>query len=625
MAFRYNPFSGQFEPSGVNTTTLDSRYVNVTGDTMTGSLGINVAPLTNTLSVYKTTTDTTGNIALFDADFLTTVTGDRFNKALSGTAWGRADLNTTNTGYNIGLHFASMNDGLGTIDDVRGIWVQYGNYLGAGVTTDAIGISLNPYVSAGTIGNLYHIKIQNKTSGGTISGAEYSLYSAQTARLTHVGAAIFGTLQVPVGNLDVSATTGGVLAIRRNDASVTANDMIGKIAFYTNDTSTTTNLIAASIEAQATNTVATDINPGRMIFSTTGTDVAGALTERLRIDAAGNIDATANLRNTGYLRIGSTAAPTNTTAGDITGVRLSIGNASLATDIVNISSTISTASANARGLNMVAMTFTGAGDGPAGAAFQPEFLPSANLTLAYGFINIAKGSPDTGITITNMHAAANRIDTGNLAGAITNAQGLTILRSSLGTLKPGSMRGIQVQDIYPTASSTGTTNIIGLQVDGQHHGSNITEGIRITMPSAGTGMGNVTNSNGISIPTASVTLGNTTATTTHQNGINLGIITYTSTTNTRTLTNASTLYIAGAPVASTNVTITTGPYSIWVDGGTTRLDGELNAQGDINHDGTNVGFYGVAPVARQLLATGAGATVDQVITALQTLGLLRQT
>jgi hypothetical protein len=37
-----------------------------------------------------------------------------------------------------------------------------------------------------------------------------------------------------------------------------------------------------------------------------------------------------------------------------------------------------------------------------------------------------------------------------------------------------------------------------------------------------------------------------------------------------------------------------------------------------------IGFYGVAPVARQLLATGGGATVDQVITALQNLGLLKQ-
>ncbi len=43
-----------------------------------------------------------------------------------------------------------------------------------------------------------------------------------------------------------------------------------------------------------------------------------------------------------------------------------------------------------------------------------------------------------------------------------------------------------------------------------------------------------------------------------------------------------------------------------------------------NGTGPTVGFYGVTPVARQLLATGTGATVDNVITALQNLGLLRQ-
>lgn len=37
-----------------------------------------------------------------------------------------------------------------------------------------------------------------------------------------------------------------------------------------------------------------------------------------------------------------------------------------------------------------------------------------------------------------------------------------------------------------------------------------------------------------------------------------------------------------------------------------------------------LGFYGVAATARQVLATGAGATVDNVITALQTLGLVSQ-
>lgn len=52
---------------------------------------------------------------------------------------------------------------------------------------------------------------------------------------------------------------------------------------------------------------------------------------------------------------------------------------------------------------------------------------------------------------------------------------------------------------------------------------------------------------------------------------------------------------------------------------------EAQIVGALNHDGSTVGFYGVAPTARQLLATGAAATADNIITALQTLGLLRQT
>jgi hypothetical protein len=43
-----------------------------------------------------------------------------------------------------------------------------------------------------------------------------------------------------------------------------------------------------------------------------------------------------------------------------------------------------------------------------------------------------------------------------------------------------------------------------------------------------------------------------------------------------------------------------------------------------SHSGNNVGFYGVSPVLRQLLATGVGHTVDDVIATLQLLGLLRQ-
>jgi len=89
----------------------------------------------------------------------------------------------------------------------------------------------------------------------------------------------------PVSRLDVAHTTGAILTLTRNDTSVTANDLIGQIQFHTNDTQTTTNPYAASIEVYATNTITTDINPGYMVFKTTGTGVAGALTEAMRITA----------------------------------------------------------------------------------------------------------------------------------------------------------------------------------------------------------------------------------------------------------------------------------------------------------------------------------------------------
>jgi hypothetical protein len=143
-----------------------------------------------------------------------------------------------------------------------------------------------------------------------------------------------------------------------------------------------------------------------------------------------------------------------------------------------------------------------------------------------------------------------------------------------------------------------------------------------------------------------------------------------------TITNAATFYIDAAPTAGTNATITNA-YALWVDAGITRLDGGVvlgstltlggsvtcgsndllgvgiaevqvvravanlslrpavaggsveitKADGTtkaIESNATGLGFYGVAPVARQVLATGGGATADNIITALQALGLLAQ-
>lgn len=74
------------------------------------------------------------------------------------------------------------------------------------------------------------------------------------------------------------------------------------------------------------------------------------------------------------------------------------------------------------------------------------------------------------------------------------------------------------------------------------------------------------------------------------------------------LTEAATLYVAGAPLGGTN------RYAVHV------------AQGDIKltDSASKIGFFGKTPIAQPLLATGAGHTVDDVITVLQALGLCKQ-
>ena len=51
------------------------------------------------------------------------------------------------------------------------------------------------------------------------------------------------------------------------------------------------------------------------------------------------------------------------------------------------------------------------------------------------------------------------------------------------------------------------------------------------------------------------------------------------------------------------------------------MSGAVILSGEVAHSGSKIGFYGTTPIAQATLATGASATVDDVITALQNLGL----
>jgi len=86
--------------------------------------------------------------------------------------------------------------------------------------------------------------------------------------------------------------------------------------------------------------------------------------------------------------------------------------------------------------------------------------------------------------------------------------------------------------------------------------------------------------------------------------VHFGIPTYTA-DNANTYTDAATLYVAGAPVASTNITITNTPLALWVDSGASRFDGAV----EFGQDGTDfdVTFYG--DTSGRNMVWDAGASV----------------
>ena len=136
----------------------------------------------------------------------------------------------------------------------------------------------------------------------------------------------------------------------------------------------------------------------------------------------------------------------------------------------------------------------------------------------------------------------------------------------------------QIDGVPALGTNATYTNATALAVSGGTSHADVTNSAFIEIAQLGGGLGAATTLAGLEVGIlggSSQILGNQTATLTNLNSIRLPAITYTSTTNTRTVTNPATLYIEGAPVASTNVTFSNGPYSLWVDAGNTRLDGSL--------------------------------------------------
>lgn len=89
-------------------------------------------------------------------------------------------------------------------------------------------------------------------------------------------------------------------------------------------------------------------------------------------------------------------------------------------------------------------------------------------------------------------------------------------------------------------------------------------------------------------------------------GIRINHPTFTSDTSSSTMgsTAIASLYIDGAPAVGSNMSFNSTPYALLIDSGTVRLDG------DLEHNGSNIGFYGATPVA-QSSAYSRAATISE--------------
>ena len=235
-----------------------------------------------------------------------------------------------------------------------------------------------------------------------------------------------------------------------------------------------------------------------------------------------------------------------------------------------------------------------------------------SLVNEYGNFNV--GAANTAGPNTAYYAYLLRTDTTssylfrgalthNNAAALSNIRGIdaTITKWGAGNVTYMMGANVNITPRYTTATLAITYGIVG-QINLVDEAATAPTMTNVTCLyfAATLSRAIVGTFRGVAISTGSITSGS--IGTAYGNAISQGTI------GTGFVTDQYGLYIGSMTRAANN-------WSIYTNAGDVRL---MSSAAD------KLGFHGVAPIAQQLLATGAGATVDNVISMLQTVGLCRQ-
>ena len=191
-----------------------------------------------------------------------------------------------------------------------------------------------------------------------------------------------------------------------------------------------------------------------------------------------------NASASGYLRVGSNTAPNNTTAGDITGTRISLGNTAMSGSLIgDIRGTATDTAAGVAGLMQIIHTLSpGSASSTQYQSLIVRTLTSTSQTLnivspGY-FYNLYRGSSSVTTVIGGQYEGLTLDGSSVNFGTITSvsAGNYKSLNSTAGAGVTGTIsycNGISVSPPTTTAGLT-ITNLIGMSINTQTAGTNNT-------------------------------------------------------------------------------------------------------------------------------------------------------
>ena len=190
------------------------------------NVGINIASSDDAINLWYAPADDASAHGIFIA-YRPDTTSTSANYGAGHYADVRPNISSgvTNSGYVRGILSSTLGySGLldGTLTNLSGAYIQFGNYSGAGTITSAHGLRIKPFHRSGTITTSYGIRIEAPTTGGTVTN-EWAIHVADDAPNYFAGNVLIGDTANTDMTLGLTINQGAhddqILAFKSSDVA----------------------------------------------------------------------------------------------------------------------------------------------------------------------------------------------------------------------------------------------------------------------------------------------------------------------------------------------------------------------------------------------------------------------